>query len=93
MHRARLERAALRVQTRWRCHKGQLAYHLRLQALKVDWPAMRAWSEQWDEDGQATYYYHAATEQTAWDPPHGWARYVEARAAWEAIGKRIRGGG
>lgn len=31
----RLNEAALRVQTRWRAHKGQLSYHLKLQAKRM----------------------------------------------------------
>jgi len=88
--RDRQRLAAIRVQCRWRAHRGRLAYHLKLQAQNMqaeDAAAASAeydpanWIRGWDEDAKLHYYINILTGKSQWDRPQGFVGY-SADGVW-----------
>ena len=64
-----LESAALRVQARWRCKKGQLSYHLKQKALKRLASSVDDWIKYRDDFTLQDYYYSETLDRTVFFKP------------------------
>ena len=66
---AREERAALKIQSRWRAKKGQLAYHMKRKAIRELAKHVHDWIEYFDDWACIPYWHSEEVNLTVFEKP------------------------